>query len=409
MERKKAQHVRADANPIWKIYYDNTSNVNNAMNFLNRKHYYIYIVGNKIVNKNKTAKEDEMLTERIPKIVGAMVLAASACLATSSLAQEYRMRVGLVTADSQAATKAARVMAFQIEAESQGRIDVEIYPAGQLGNFREMAEQVQLGTLEMTFTTGGGVAGIFPAIQAFDLQYMLPNDRVAAIVKSDPELISLLREETLKATGSLRLMNVSNSGRWRSFFTRGRKVETASDLEGLKIRTISSPIQGKFVEALGANPTPVPWPELYTSFSTGVVDGTKNAISSITSMRFDEFVKYGVIDNHSYIWEFWWANNDWWNDLPPDLQDVVLNGMVTLQQVADALPMHEDFVEYKAFQENGGELVFPTAEQRATFVAGAAPVREAYVSEYGNMFPDAIAAAIERAEASIADSNEMAR
>ena len=350
-----------------------------------------------------------MLKARIPQIVGAVAIIASGCLATASLAQEYRLRVGLVTPDAQAATKAARVMAFQIEAESQGRIDVEVFPAGQLGNFREMAEQVQLGTLEMTFTTGGGIAGIFPAIQAFDLQYMLPNDRVASIVKSDPELISLLREETLKATGTLRLLNVSNSGRWRSFFTRDHKVETAGDLEGLKIRTIASPIQGKFVEALGANPTPVPWPELYTAFSTGVVDGTKNAISSITSMRFDEFVKHGVIDNHSYIWEFWWTNNDWWNSLPPDLQDVVLDGMVTLQLVADALPMHEDFVEYTSFQEKGGELVFPTAEQRATFEAGAAPVREAYIAEFGDMFPNAIAAAIERAEASIAESNDLAR
>lgn len=350
-----------------------------------------------------------MLKEKFPQIVGAVAILASGCLATASLAQEHRLRVGLVTPDAQAATKAARVMAFQIEAESQGRIDVEVFPAGQLGNFREMAEQVQLGTLEMTFTTGGGVAGIFPAIQAFDLQYMLPNDRVASIVKSDPELIALLREETLKATGTLRLLNVSNSGRWRSFFTRDQKVETAEDLDGLKIRTIASPIQGKFVEALGANPTPVPWPELYTAFSTGVVDGTKNAISSITSMRFDEFVKHGVIDNHSYIWEFWWTNNDWWNSLPPDLQDVVLDGMVTLQLVADALPMHEDFVEYTAFQEKGGELVFPTAEQRATFEAGAAPVREAYISEFGDMFPNAIAAAIERAEASIAKSNDLAR
>ncbi len=350
-----------------------------------------------------------MLDWKTIRTVGAATAIASSCLAATGQAQEYRLRVGLVTAEAQAATKAARVMAFQIEAESQGRIDVEVFPAGQLGNFRELAEQVQLGTLEMTFTTGGGIAGMFPAIQAFDLQYLLPNDRIASIVKSDPELIGLLREETLKATGTLRLMNVSNSGRWRSFFTRGRKVETAADLEGLKIRTIASPIQGNFVEALGANPTPVPWPELYTAFSTGVVDGTKNAISSITSMRFDDFVKYGVIDNHSYIWEFWWANNDWWNSLPADLQDVVLDGMLTLQLLSDALPIHEDFVEYSAFQENGGELVFPTAEQRATFEAGAAPVREAYIAEFGDMFPNAIAAAIGRAEAAVADSNEMAR
>ncbi len=350
-----------------------------------------------------------MHNHKFARLIGVAAVCFSSCLAFATHAQEYRLRVGLVTSEAQAATKAARVMAFQIEADSQGRIDVEVFPAGQLGNFREMAEQVQLGTLEMTFTTGGGVAGIFPAIQAFDLQYMLPNDRVASIVKSDPELLGLLREETLKATGSLRLMNVSNSGRWRSFFTRDQKVETAEDLAGLKIRTIASPIQGKFVEALGANPTPVPWPELYTAFSTGVVDGTKNAISSITSMRFDDFVKHGVIDNHSYIWEFWWANNDWWNSLPPDLQDVVLNGMETLQLLADALPIHEDFVEYTAFQEKGGELVFPTAEQRATFEAGAAPVREAYVAEFGSKFPNAIAAAIERAEDSIAESNDMAR
>lgn len=337
--------------------------------------------------------------------IGALLLGALATT-TTAVAAEFRIRIGNIASTKEAVSIGLEMFKYNVEKASGGRIEVQHFPAGQLGNFRQMVEQVQLGTLEMTFTTGGGIGNVFPPIQAFDLPYLMNGDRVARLVSQDDELIRFVRGEVLKKTGSLRLLQLSNGGRWRSFYTTKGPIRTPADLKGMKIRIVESPIQQRFIEAIGASPAPIPWPELYTAFSTGIVQGTGNAISGIVNNRFDEFVKHGVLDNHSYVWEFWWVNEAWWKKLPPDLRAIVMENLIMVKEVADVVSAVQDFDGAKAFEKKGGQIRVPTAAEMAEFRKVRDPVVDWYVKQNGDAMLKALQGAVTRAERRIAESND---
>ena len=295
----------------------------------------------------------------------------------------YEIKIGNIGGMEQPITRAIEYMKFFVEGRSNGRIKINHFPAGQLGNFREMAEQVQLGTLEMCFTTGGGIANFFPEIQVFEIPYLFPNQRVVEMLTQDQEFLDYLRKKGLKSTKSMRLLTITGGGGWRSFFTTKKQIKTAADLKGMKIRTVESPAQIQFVKELGASPTPVPWQELYTSFATNVVEGTKNAMSGIIDMHFDDYIKYGILDNHSFVWEFWWANDNWWRSLPADVQSIVLEGLYHMKTITDALTKLLDGEYIKKFEKKGGKIYFPSEEDMETFRKAQVPVIKWYTDQFG--------------------------
>lgn len=211
-------------------------------------------------------------------------VACAALLAAGPLgAQQFTLKyahVGPATEYSDDHVPGVFLKSF-LESRSGGRIKVEIYPAGQLGQFRELFEQVQLNTLELTHTSVGGASAFFPEIQVTDIPYMIRDDLVAEAVGRGP-FFEKLRDAVLKKTGNVRLVAMGNTGRWRSFFTK-KPVLKAADLAGMKIRIVDSPIQVNFVRGAGANPVPIPWGEVYTSLATGVADGSTSR--SPTSCR----------------------------------------------------------------------------------------------------------------------------
>jgi TRAP-type C4-dicarboxylate transport system substrate-binding protein len=87
-------------------------------------------------------------------------------------------------------------------------------------------------------------------------------------------------------------MTMTNTGGWRNIANTKKADQIAGRYEGLRIRTINSPLQQTLVKNLGASATPVAWPEVYTSLATGVIDGSKNGITDIVGMKFHEHIKY---------------------------------------------------------------------------------------------------------------------
>ncbi|MEZ5652901.1 MAG: TRAP transporter substrate-binding protein DctP [Burkholderiaceae bacterium] len=343
---------------------------------------------------------------RFTQVARTTGLAAGLVLASAGVADgaEYTMKIGHVSAVTQPISTCIEVMKSHIETFSSGRIAVEHYPAGQLGNYRENVEQVQLGSLELTYSTGGGISNIFPPIQAFDIPYLFNGERVIDKVMDDPELNAKLRADVLKATNTVRLLGMSGDHGWRSFFTT-TEVQSAADLKGLKIRTIESPISMELVRSLGARPTPVSWPEVYTSLATGIVTGTKNSLSDIIDMNFTDFIKYGVLDNHTYITFFWWVNDPWLKSLPEDLRAVVLNGFEAGKTTCAGLIDATMLPKLKKWAEVGGKLHIPTPKEREGFVVGQKAVADWYVKNYGSEYFDLLKAAAARAETAIAAEN----
>lgn len=320
--------------------------------------------------------------------------------APAAQAAEYTLKLGHVAATTQPLYTCGEVMKSYVELNSRGRIKVEHYPAGQLGNFRQNVEQVQLGTLEMTLTSGGGIANVFGPIQAFDIPYQFRDDRVVDKVMEDPEFTGRLRKDVLEATDTVRLLGLTRGVGWRNFFAN-KPVKTAADFNGVKMRTVESPVSMELARSLGMNPTPVPWPELYTSLATGIVNGTKNSLSDVMDTNLNEYLKYAVQDHHTLNTIFWWINDTWLKSLPADLQTVVMDGYYALRTTCNGILDTVMLEKHKKWVESGGQMHIPTEEELATFRQGQKAVVDWFVEKYGPEYYELIQAAVKRAEAAV--------
>lgn len=311
------------------------------------------------------------------------VIALSAlALATTAAHAEYKLTVPIVTGLDSYNYQSLLVFKNIAESHSNGEIKVDIYPSGQLcGTAKECLAGVQAGIFDYFQTTVAELANYWKPMQGFDLPYMLPNDRVAECVYDDPQFLSEVRQNVLKKTGDIRLMMVSNSGGWRNIATTSKAVHSPADLKGLKLRTVPAPIQQKLVTALGAAPTPIAWPEVYTALSTGIVDGTKNGIVDIVQMKFHESLKNIILDGHAYMGGAWVMNNNKFNSLPTNLKKVVLDAVAAQNQYLRAYPKWKEFDSYQQFKTAGGTVYNPTPAEKAEFKKIASVVIDNYTKD----------------------------
>lgn len=303
-------------------------------------------------------------------------LMATAALSVPAMAADFNLRAVANSNENDEDYDGLVVFKDFVESHSNGKIKVDLYIGTQLcGNGTECIQAVEDGSVDIYISTSGGAANMFPYIQVLDLPYVLPDDRTAeAVLQGD--FVRELRKAILADTDNkLRLMAIGNTGGWRNFANTKRSVKQPSDLEGLKIRTVVADLPQELVKALGASPTPIPWPELYTSFQTGVVEGSKNGITDIMGMKFPEAgLKYVTLDGHAYMSALWYMNNEVFLEMPPALRKVIVDGFRALQQATFASPKRKSIAAYEAFKKAGGTLYVPTPEEKAKFQEAAAPV-----------------------------------
>ena len=305
-------------------------------------------------------------------------------LASRAERPDHVISIGILASKEDEDFVGASAFKDYVEGRSGGRIAVKIYTSGQFcGGERECIEYLQGGVLDVFMTTFGGFGNFFPEGQAFELPYIFDGDAVAECVLDGP-VFEELRQETLGRGLGLRLMTIGNTGGWRNFATVGRPVMSPADLKGLKIRTTPAQLEQEMVRALGANPTPIAFSELYLALATGVVDGTKNSVQDIVGMRLEEHVKQLTLDNHAYMGAMWWYSDERWRLLPDDLRVIVEAGFGELQRITRAVPKERQGAALEKFKAEGGSVHVPTEEERAAFREASAPMRDWYRSKYGD-------------------------
>lgn len=312
---------------------------------------------------------------------------------------DHTIRVGFLGAAKGEDYDGAVVLKDYVESRSNGRIAVEIFPSGQFcGNERECIEATQSGVLDVHMTTTGGLGRLYGPVQVLDLPYAFENDVIAECVFDGP-LVQDLRKTILDEDLGMRLMVISNTGGWRSIATTSKLVREPADLEGLKIRTIPSAIQQQLVRDLGANPTPIAWPEVYSALATGVVEGTKNSIQDIVSTKLHENLKFITLDGHAYMTAFWWYSEEAWQKLPAETRAIVFEGFQHLKTVSRAVPLLSQVSDYDAFRRAGGTVYVPTTAEKQKFRDSASGMRQWFVDQYGAFWLDRLDTAINRCEA----------
>lgn len=344
-----------------------------------------------------------MLKSMVKTLAMSALLAGSAL--TAATAAEYKIRATANSNENDEDYDGLVVFKNYVEAASNGAIEVELFIGTQLcSNGAECLQGVADGTVDIYISTSGGASGLFPYVQVLDLPYLMADDRIAEHVLSG-EFTRTMRDMALEdSDNSIRLMTIGNTGGWRNFANTKRRVTEPADMEGLKIRTVVADLPQELVKALGASPTPIPWPELFTSFQTGVVEGSKNGITDIMGMKFpDAGLQYVTLDGHAYMGALWWMSNETFTAMPEDMRRVVVDGFYALQQATFASPKRKSIQAYSDFVAGGGDLYVPTPEQKTAFKEAAAPVYDWFKANVtrGDAIFTALTDAVAEAEAEV--------
>lgn len=279
-----------------------------------------------------------------------------------------------------------------VEAETAGKIQVEVFPLFQLGQMMQQIEAVMAG--EQTAMTGtGGLPSFYPPWQVFSIPFLFPNVEIASDVMNYSDFARKLYADFREKTGA-RVLSMSQNG-FRHFSNNKRVIKTPDDLKGLKFRVMQGPIYQKVVESLGASAIPISWSELYMSLKTGVVDGQENAISAIKMGSFDEVQKYVTMDGHLWAENYLIINEDFYQSLPRHYQMVIQHAGRAAEIAGTASEIIGSYymgVDYSL--SKGMEIYSPTPEEMAQFREKAqGPIIEWLNQEVGKEWVDEMMAA----------------
>ncbi|AEA33130.1 TRAP transporter substrate-binding protein [Hippea maritima] len=230
---------------------------------------------------------------------------------SSAFAKTYTINLGIVTTPKTFHYKAALKLKQIVEKESHGQIKVIIHYSGSVGNETDILQQLQMGALQMGVITAGPIDKFVPAIKAIEFPFIFNSYKQADEIL-DGKIGRAILNEFPKA--NLIGYHFLENG-FRNLTNSVRPVHSAKDLKGLKIRVMNSQFHVKIWRALGANPTPMPWP-IYTQLAQHVIDGQENPLAVIYQYKLYEVQKYLTLTRHVYSALVFVGSKSFYNSLP---------------------------------------------------------------------------------------------
>ena len=303
---------------------------------------------------------------RIGKIAAAGLLACAGWLGALASAQAMEIKFGIGVAEGDYPEYNALVRFKEyVEFKTNGEITVRLFPGNQLGGEREMIEQVQQGSLELTFPADGAMAGFYPAIQVWSIPYIFESAPLAWNVINGP-FGNAMRADMLEQTG-IRALALSQNG-FRSFTNNTRPIINPEDMAGLKIRTMESPVYMEMVNALGATAVPISGAEVVMALRQGVVDGQENPPAVVYSGGHGEVQRYYTLNEHTFGLHVIIANNEWFEALSPGHQQIIQDAARVMAWTENLEKTEGDWLYSRRLQEEFGmEVHVSSPEEKAAF------------------------------------------
>jgi tripartite ATP-independent transporter DctP family solute receptor len=329
---------------------------------------------------------------------------ASTCLVLVAvglplLAHAEKIKIGSIAPPNNGHTKGLEAMADYVREKTNGRVDIAVFPLGQLGNERSMCSQVQSGTLQMVSSTTSVLENFVPEVAVIDLPFMFPDLDTAHAVLDDPsvkgKLFSYFAKKGFVGLG------FAEDG-LRQTLNSKRPIRTPADFKGLKIRTMNSPMMLETFKAFGASPVGIPFPEVYSALQTGVADGVNASELVACLMKFPEVTKYLTKYDFHMNAPIHVANIDWWNSLSAADQKVIQEGMdmaIHLNRDLNAklsakLPPKGEMSVDDYLKSQNVQIVDLTPAEREAFKKAAAPVWDDLRKKIGNDMIDFMVAKV---------------
>ncbi|MFN3657173.1 MAG: TRAP transporter substrate-binding protein [Pseudolabrys sp.] len=300
-----------------------------------------------------------MLRARLATMTFALT-AAALVAAAPVRAAEYTLKWAVVTrGDMQ--EKFGHKLAEVLPKATNGRIEVKVFPGGQLGNPAALLEGLQLGTIEGYENPADFFTGIDPRFGVFSIPFLFKSTEHANKVLADPEFNALV----LNMAEAKGLVGVNLAVAAESLYFGAKKpLVRLDDFKGTKLRVNATPAERARMGALGATAVPMGLPEMITSLQSGVIDGTMSGISIYTNFNLQTVGKTLLETNDTLLVSYGALSKAWLDKLPPDLRKIVIEEARKLQPWARQTAVDEVKELRGKWIERGGSIVrLPAAEQ----------------------------------------------
>ena len=234
--------------------------------------------------------------------------------------------VKLVGADNAGVGAAAQLygelIAKKVDEMTDGQLTVEYFPNSQLGNDQELQAQMLAGDIDFVIAQTAQTVSFVPEVAIFDLPMVFAKYDAKAIdyALNKSEFAEKINQ-AYKAK-NMYVLHYLQGGTFRET-TSNKKIASIDDFKGLKIRTMENPNHMAFWKAMGASPTPLPWPEVYVSLQQGLVDAQENATDTNVGANFQEVQDYLIMTHHILYVNQFLFNAEKFDSLDPLYQEVI--------------------------------------------------------------------------------------
>ncbi len=243
------------------------------------------------------------------------------------------IRVSLCNSETHPQSLGLQLFKSLVEEQTKGELKVTLYYNSQLGGERESVEQVKNGLLEMATASAGPMTTFNTRFMVLDIPYAFNDYNEAWMVMDGPAGHALFK--SCEEVGLKGLAWMENG--FRHTTNSQKPINTLEDFKGLKIRTMEAPMHMETFKMLGANPTPVPWTELYLVMQQKVVDGQENPLANIWEVKMYEVQNFTSLDGHIYDPMPLVANLEWYKGLSKDQQLIIETAAIYGQNYSRAV------------------------------------------------------------------------
>lgn len=241
---------------------------------------------------------------------------------TAHTAFSMTIKLGVVTKPGSAQNIVAEKFKEIVERESTKEIKVKIFHSKSMGSETEILQQIQLNTLQMGIITAGVFDTFDPLVRVINYPFLFKDHAQADTILDGPLGQKILT--SLESYGFKGLCFSENG--FRNLTNNLRPIKSPEDIKGLKVRVMSSALHRAIWQALGANPTPMPWP-IYTELEQGVIDGQENPLWVMEVYKLYEVQRYLTLTRHVYSPHIDVASLQWWQTLDKESQDLLQHAM----------------------------------------------------------------------------------
>ena len=297
---------------------------------------------------------------------------------TPAMAQNARL--GYVPTEDHPVGQASRHFANLVKEKTGGRIKIDTYGNGLLGSEPEMQASVQAGFIDIMVGPTPNLVGVVPQFMIFDLPFFYKNFAAVDAVMDGAVGTQLFAQLKAK-TGIVGLAWWDNG--FRHLTNKNRTIKTVEDMAGLNIRVIPNPLFIATWKAMGTNPTPLPWPELYSALENGAVEAQESPYALIYTARFYEVQSHLTKTGHVYTPFVLLASRKWFGGLSDaDKASVMAAAKETAAFQRDVSRKSAEALE-KELVAKGFKIVQPTPEALEAMRKRVAPVVKEYSDKIG--------------------------